>query len=167
MRPRSCSCSRWQRNRLGIDVDRIDRAVDRLLSLGLVALKPWRPGQRDSASGRSCRWSSTPARRPASACPSPNCSGRSASQRRQEAERLEESDRRVAAVTLADCCCVTTAPRWSVTADTRRCTPCSSCRRTVVQRPLSIHLIRVRLSSSGVASGGNSTAARYPSAVGK
>lgn len=34
-------------DRLGIDVGRVDRAVDRLLELGLVAMKPWRPGQRD------------------------------------------------------------------------------------------------------------------------
>lgn len=34
-------------DRLGVDVGRIDRAVDRLLELGLVALRPWRPGQRD------------------------------------------------------------------------------------------------------------------------
>jgi hypothetical protein len=33
--------------RLGMDVGRVDRAVDRLLALGLVALKPWRSGQRD------------------------------------------------------------------------------------------------------------------------
>lgn len=34
-------------DRLGIDVERVDRAVDRLLELGLVAMRPWRPGQRD------------------------------------------------------------------------------------------------------------------------
>lgn len=34
-------------DRLGIDIGRVDRAVDRLLDLGLVALRPWRPGQRD------------------------------------------------------------------------------------------------------------------------
>ena len=34
-------------DRLGIDIGRVDRAVDRLLALGLVALRPWRPGQRD------------------------------------------------------------------------------------------------------------------------
>jgi len=34
-------------DRLGIDIDRVDHAVDRLLELGLVALRPWRPGQRD------------------------------------------------------------------------------------------------------------------------
>ena len=34
-------------DRLGIDVSRVDLAVDRLLALGLVARKPWRPGQRD------------------------------------------------------------------------------------------------------------------------
>jgi len=34
-------------DRLGVDTGRVDRAVDRLLQLGLVALRPWRPGQRD------------------------------------------------------------------------------------------------------------------------
>lgn len=34
-------------DRLGMDVGRVDRAVDRLLDLGLVALRPWRHGQRD------------------------------------------------------------------------------------------------------------------------
>jgi len=34
-------------DRLGMDIGRVDRAVDRLLELGLVALRPWRPGQRD------------------------------------------------------------------------------------------------------------------------
>jgi DNA-binding MarR family transcriptional regulator len=34
-------------DRLGIDISRVDRAVDRLLDLGLVALRPWRTGQRD------------------------------------------------------------------------------------------------------------------------
>jgi hypothetical protein len=34
-------------DRLGIDIARVDHAVDRLLDLGLVALRPWRPGQRD------------------------------------------------------------------------------------------------------------------------
>lgn len=34
-------------DRLGIDIGRVDRAVDRLLALGLVALRPWRTGQRD------------------------------------------------------------------------------------------------------------------------
>ncbi|MGE3880228.1 MAG: hypothetical protein AB7I19_14315 [Planctomycetota bacterium] len=34
-------------DRLGIDVGRVDHAVERLLALGLVELKPWRPGQRD------------------------------------------------------------------------------------------------------------------------
>jgi hypothetical protein len=33
--------------RLGIDLDRVDRALDRLLEFGLVALRPWRHGQRD------------------------------------------------------------------------------------------------------------------------
>lgn len=32
---------------LGINLERIDRALDRLLRLRLVALKPWREGQRD------------------------------------------------------------------------------------------------------------------------
>jgi hypothetical protein len=32
---------------LGIDVDRVDRALDRLLGLELVARRPWRPGCRD------------------------------------------------------------------------------------------------------------------------
>lgn len=34
-------------DRLGIDVGRVDHAVERLLALGLVELRPWRPGQRD------------------------------------------------------------------------------------------------------------------------
>lgn len=34
-------------DRLGIDIGRVNRAVDRLLELGLVALRPWRTGQRD------------------------------------------------------------------------------------------------------------------------
>ena len=34
-------------DRLGIDIGRVDRALDRLLALGLVALRPWRPAQRD------------------------------------------------------------------------------------------------------------------------
>jgi hypothetical protein len=34
-------------DRLGIDVGRVDHAVERLLNLGLVALRPWRQGQRD------------------------------------------------------------------------------------------------------------------------
>jgi len=34
-------------SRLGIDLHRIDRALDRLLEFGLVALRPWRHGQRD------------------------------------------------------------------------------------------------------------------------
>ncbi len=34
-------------DRLGIDIGRIDHAVDRLLDLGIVALRPWRPGRRD------------------------------------------------------------------------------------------------------------------------
>lgn len=34
-------------DRLGIDVGRVDRAADRLLELGLVALRPWRTDQRD------------------------------------------------------------------------------------------------------------------------
>lgn len=34
-------------DRLGMDIDRVDCAVDRLRELGLVALRPWRPGQRD------------------------------------------------------------------------------------------------------------------------
>lgn len=34
-------------DRLGIDIGRIDHAVDRLLDSGLVALRPWRAGQRD------------------------------------------------------------------------------------------------------------------------
>jgi len=33
--------------RLGVDVERVDRAVERLLELGLVSFRPWRPGQRD------------------------------------------------------------------------------------------------------------------------
>jgi DNA-binding transcriptional ArsR family regulator len=32
---------------LGIDVDRVDRALDRLRELRLVDLRPWRPGIRD------------------------------------------------------------------------------------------------------------------------
>lgn len=32
---------------LGIDVDRVDRALAKLEELGLVALGPWRPGLRD------------------------------------------------------------------------------------------------------------------------
>lgn len=32
---------------LGIDVERVDRALDRLLEFDLVALRPWRPGCRD------------------------------------------------------------------------------------------------------------------------
>jgi hypothetical protein len=32
---------------LGIDVDRVDRATDRLLQAGLVDLRPWRTGLRD------------------------------------------------------------------------------------------------------------------------
>ena len=32
---------------LGIDVGRVDRALDRLLDLRLVDLRPWRPGIRD------------------------------------------------------------------------------------------------------------------------
>lgn len=32
---------------LGIDVDRVDRALDRLLDLRFVDLRPWRPGTRD------------------------------------------------------------------------------------------------------------------------
>ena len=32
---------------LGMDVGRVDRALDRLLELDLVALRPWRPGGRD------------------------------------------------------------------------------------------------------------------------
>ena len=32
---------------LGINVSRVDRALDRLLGLRLVDLKPWRPGIRD------------------------------------------------------------------------------------------------------------------------
>jgi hypothetical protein len=32
---------------LGIDLDRVDRAAARLLELGLVELRPWRPGLRD------------------------------------------------------------------------------------------------------------------------
>lgn len=32
---------------LGIDVDRVDRATDRLRELGLVELRPWRAGARD------------------------------------------------------------------------------------------------------------------------
>lgn len=32
---------------LGMDVARVDRALDRLLELDLVALRPWRPGGRD------------------------------------------------------------------------------------------------------------------------
>ena len=34
-------------DRLGVDVGRVDRALDRLLDLGLVALRPWQQGQRD------------------------------------------------------------------------------------------------------------------------
>ena len=34
-------------DRLGIDIGRVDCAIDRLLDLGLVALRPWRSGQRD------------------------------------------------------------------------------------------------------------------------
>ena len=32
---------------LGIDVDRVDRALERLLDAGLVDLRPWRTGGRD------------------------------------------------------------------------------------------------------------------------
>ena len=32
---------------LGIDVDRVDHALDRLLELRFVDLRPWRPGIRD------------------------------------------------------------------------------------------------------------------------
>ena len=32
---------------LGMDVARVDRALDRLLTLELVAVQPWRPGSRD------------------------------------------------------------------------------------------------------------------------
>ena len=32
---------------LGIDLDRVDRALDRLLEMHLVARRPWRPGIRD------------------------------------------------------------------------------------------------------------------------
>jgi len=45
-------------DRLGIDVGRVDRAVDRLLDLALVALRPWRPGQRDGV------WQILPVERP-------------------------------------------------------------------------------------------------------
>lgn len=34
-------------DRLGIDVERVDRALGRLLDAGLVDLRPWRPGSRD------------------------------------------------------------------------------------------------------------------------
>jgi hypothetical protein len=34
-------------DRLGIDRPRVDRALDRLLELGMVAFRPWRPGQSD------------------------------------------------------------------------------------------------------------------------
>ena len=34
-------------DRLGIDIGRVDRAVDRLLEFELVALRPWRTGLRD------------------------------------------------------------------------------------------------------------------------
>lgn len=34
-------------DRLGIDVDRVDRALDRLREAGLVRLRPWRAGARD------------------------------------------------------------------------------------------------------------------------
>jgi transcription initiation factor IIE alpha subunit len=34
-------------DRLGIDVNRVDRALARLLDAGLVDLRPWRPGSRD------------------------------------------------------------------------------------------------------------------------
>lgn len=41
----------YSRGRMGdalaIDVGRVDRALDRLLALDLVALRPWRPGGRD------------------------------------------------------------------------------------------------------------------------
>ncbi len=32
---------------LGIDVERVDRATERLRQVGLVELRPWRPGLRD------------------------------------------------------------------------------------------------------------------------
>ena len=34
-------------DRLGMDRPSVDRALDRLLELGMVALKPWRSGQSD------------------------------------------------------------------------------------------------------------------------
>jgi DNA-binding transcriptional ArsR family regulator len=34
-------------DRLGIDVERVDRALGRLLDAGVVDLRPWRPGSRD------------------------------------------------------------------------------------------------------------------------
>lgn len=45
-------------DRLGIDIGRVDRAVDKLLELGLVAFRPWRPGQRDGV------WQLLPVERP-------------------------------------------------------------------------------------------------------
>lgn len=43
---------------LGIDVGRVDRALDRLLALRLVDLRTWRPGSRDGV------WQILPLQRP-------------------------------------------------------------------------------------------------------